>query len=102
MQDEEFITSKLAEKKAKDFLYFAKDNCMFEGDGGRISQCGNKTVDIRWKNDRFELLLNIKEDSNIAGFYGDDWPKLDQSIKGNLDLNKSNVWFWSWIEMMNQ
>jgi len=42
------------------------------------------SIDVHWKNDRKELLVNIPADKNApALFYGDDYDKL--FIKGSMD-----------------
>jgi len=43
------------------------------------------SIDIHWKNDNYELLLNVPvEEGSLAGFYGDN-------ISGNMIKGKMNI-----------
>jgi len=54
------------------------------------------SIDIHWKTNKFELLLNIPEDyQELAGFYGDDYDK--ESIEGNLNLTSLQDVLVRWL-----
>lgn len=49
-----------------------------------ITPGSDGSIDIHWKTDRFELLVNIGNGPEFpVGFYGDDYWR--SKIKGNLD-----------------
>jgi hypothetical protein len=54
------------------------------------------SVDIKWKNAKKELLLNIPADKNEhAMFYGDDYGKL--SIKGTVEVDSLHPLVLAWL-----
>lgn len=54
------------------------------------------SIDLLWKAESFELLLNVPADSTVpASFYGDDRGSI--SIKGKLDTSKINQGFLQWL-----
>lgn len=56
----------------------------------------NGSIDLLWKHDKYELLLNIPADSKTpASFYGDD--KGSFNIKGKLDPTKINQGLLQWL-----
>ena len=56
----------------------------------------NGSIDLLWKSDDYELLLNIPADlQSPASFYGDDQGSL--CIKGTLDPDKINQGILQWL-----
>ncbi len=56
----------------------------------------NGSIDLLWKSDDYELLLNIPADSeSLASFYGDD--KGNLYIKGKLAPDKINQGLLQWL-----
>lgn len=56
----------------------------------------NGSIDLLWKSDDYELLLNIPADSqSLASFYGDD--KGNLFIKGKLAPDKINQGLLQWL-----
>jgi hypothetical protein len=56
----------------------------------------NGSIDLLWKSDDYELLLNIPSDrQSPASFYGDDEGNL--CIKGKLDPDKINQGIIQWL-----
>lgn len=54
------------------------------------------SIDMLWKRDEYELLVNIPSDPNrFANFYGDDRDKT--SVKGSIDPAKTNQGILSWL-----
>jgi hypothetical protein len=54
------------------------------------------SIDVHWKTEKFELLLNIPSDPNAeASFYGDDRGNIH--IKGTLDTSKANAGLLVWL-----
>ena len=74
-------------QKALDFLNRHKLMWELEQNVPTISPLHNGSIDLHWKNDKFELLINIQEDSDLAGVYGDDYKTVQ--IKRYLDLKKT-------------
>lgn len=55
------------------------------------------SVDIDWRFDGHELVVNVPTDSSAsAEYYGDDGNG-GRSIKGRLDLNAQNHWLFVWL-----
>jgi hypothetical protein len=56
----------------------------------------NGSVDLHWKQDNWELLINIPSDkSEQASFYGDDYGT--QRIRGTLHPRKINYGIIAWL-----
>jgi len=56
-----------------------------------ITPGSDGSIDIHWKTDQFELLVNIQRGPGFsAGFYGDDYGRL--KIKGVLDPTSESAW----------
>jgi hypothetical protein len=56
----------------------------------------NGSIDLHWKNEDWELLVNIPGDvSRPASFYGDDYGV--QKIKGSLDPKTINLGIVAWL-----
>ncbi len=60
------------------------------------------SIDLHWKTDRRELLINIPEAlDEPANFYGDDSVSTDhllgQMVKGILDTSKDSQWLLMWL-----
>lgn len=54
------------------------------------------SIDVHWKNEKKELIVNIPADKNAyASFYGDDYGKL--YIKGSLDTASLHVSVLMWL-----
>jgi hypothetical protein len=54
------------------------------------------SIDVLWKTEKFELLLNIPSDPSVeASFYGDDRGNIQ--IKGTLDTSKANAGLLVWL-----
>jgi len=62
----------------------------------KINPGPDGSVDIHWKRQSWELLVNIPADANeMAGFYGDNYGS--QKIKGSLDPNTFNFGIANWL-----
>jgi hypothetical protein len=62
----------------------------------RISAGPDGSIDIHWKRNNFELLVNIPADSaQNAVFYGDDYGI--KRISGNFDPQKINQGILEWL-----
>lgn len=56
----------------------------------------NGSIDIHWRTEKRELLINIPADDNqLAGYYGDEMGK--NSIKGKLDTSEYQEWITIWL-----
>jgi hypothetical protein len=56
----------------------------------------NGSIDIHWRTEKRELLINIPADVNqLAGYYGDEMGK--NSIKGKLDTSEYQEWITIWL-----
>jgi hypothetical protein len=54
------------------------------------------SIDVHWKNEKKELLVNIPADKSVpASFYGDDYGKL--FIKGTLDAASLHLSILMWL-----
>lgn len=54
------------------------------------------SIDMLWKTDDYELLVNIPSDPNsFASFYGDDRDR--SSVKGTIDPARTNQGILSWL-----
>lgn len=63
----------------------------------RILPGPDGSIDLHWKTDNYELLVNIPADGDqTAGFYGDDYGKMN--IKGTFDPTKDTHSVLSWIK----
>ena len=74
-------------QKAIDFLNRHRFFWTLEENIPDISALHDGSIDLHWKNEKFELLINVKGNSDLAGVYGDDYNTVQ--IKRNLDLNKT-------------
>jgi len=70
--------------------------CGIEAPIPKILPGPNGSIDLLWKSDDYELLLNIPADlQSPASFYGDDQGNL--CIKGKLDPDKINQGILQWL-----
>jgi hypothetical protein len=53
------------------------------------------SLDLHWKTERRELLLNIPAEGGPASFYGDSYGT--NSIKGKLDVESSDLGLLTWL-----
>jgi len=54
------------------------------------------SIDIHWKTQKRELLINIPADNEAgAGYFGTGGPK--DNIKGKLDTSSNNEWVLAWL-----
>ena len=54
------------------------------------------SIDIHWKTEHHELLVNIPANqSELASFYGDDSAR--HAIKGKLDTDSDSRWLLMWL-----
>jgi|SRR5579859_5684297 len=54
------------------------------------------SIDLHWRVQHRELLINIPEEEAMpASFYGDN--KAGQIVKGRLDLSNNNQWLLMWL-----
>ncbi len=54
------------------------------------------SIDIHWRTDKCELLINVPQESDKPlGFYGDNFGS--SSIKGKLDTSENNEWIMLWL-----
>lgn len=61
-----------------------------------ISPGPDGSIDLHWKTESRELLINIPADLNQpAGFYGDDNEK--HRVKGTLEPSGRNEWLLMWL-----
>ena len=62
----------------------------------QVLPAGNGSIDIHWKEEGFELLVNVPAETNApASFYGDDYGKLH--IKGTIDPEKPTTALALWL-----
>ena len=62
----------------------------------RISPGPNGSIDLHWKRETWELLVNIPADTNeTAVFYGDNYGV--QKINGSIDPKKGNFGITTWL-----
>jgi hypothetical protein len=62
----------------------------------RILPGPNGSIDIHWKTQKRELLINIPADEEIAvGYFGSGGP--NDTIKGKLDIFSQNEWILMWL-----
>jgi hypothetical protein len=54
------------------------------------------SIDILWKTEGYELLVNIPAENKLASFYGDDLR--DANIKGTFDASVENLGLLEWFE----
>lgn len=55
------------------------------------------SIDLLWKLEDRELLINIPVDeNNLAGYYGDNFQN-GSVIKGKLNLTEKNEWILMWL-----
>lgn len=65
-------------------------------DAPSISPGPNGSIDLHWKTESRELLINIPADSTQpAGYYGDD--RGVNRIKGTFDISGRNEWLLMWL-----
>ena len=55
----------------------------------------NGSIDLEWEADRFDLLINIPKDGELASYYGDDYG--ENQIKGNLNISAPNPAFFFFL-----
>lgn len=61
-----------------------------------ISSGPDESVDIHWKLEGIELLINVPASlTKLAGFYGDN--RLGCTIKGKLNPSAPNRWILDWL-----
>ena len=53
------------------------------------------SIDLEWEADRFDLLINIPKDGELASYYGDDYG--ENRIKGNLNISAPNPAFFLFL-----
>ena len=53
------------------------------------------SIDLHWETERRELLINVRPDSNLAGFYGEATGT--NSLKGKADLDASDLGLFTWL-----
>lgn len=62
----------------------------------KISPGPNGSIDIHWKRQSWELLVNIPADAHeMAVFYGDNYG--EQKIRGSVDPNTFNFGIAAWL-----
>lgn len=65
-------------------------------DAPKILPGPDGSIDIHWKSNQRELLINIAEEiSELAHYYGDN--KNGQIIKGTLNISVDNQWLLLWL-----
>ncbi len=55
----------------------------------------NGSIDLDWENERFDLLINIPVEGNLADFYGDDYG--ENKMKGQVNIEKPNPGFFTFL-----
>ncbi len=72
--------------------------CGIAVDVPRIGPGPDGSIDIHWKSERRELLINIPADSReLADYYGDGRSVQVQMMKGMLDTQANNLWLLNWL-----
>jgi hypothetical protein len=56
------------------------------------------SIDIHWKTERHEILINIPKGDGPAEFYGDDYGT--ESIKGKFDPARRNLLVMTWLSAL--
>lgn len=54
------------------------------------------SIDLHWKNEKFELLINIPIEGHVASFYGDDFH--ENVMEGCLNILKMNKGLCIWVD----
>ena len=61
-----------------------------------ISAGPEGSIDVHWRTERREILLNFSADQTLApSYYGDNYA--DETIKGTLDTTSKNIWLLYWL-----
>ena len=55
----------------------------------------NGSIDLDWENERFDLLINISVEGNLADFYGDAY--CENKVKGQVNIEKPNPGFFTFL-----
>jgi len=59
------------------------------------------SIDLHWKTEKYELLINIPGDLNApASFYGDNYSTL--KLEGTFDLKQLNFILIDWLRTNNE
>lgn len=85
-------------KRATDFLSFHAQELARSGvvlPTPRILPGPNGSIDLHWEIGEHELLLNVPQRGQLAGFYGEVTGS--NSLKGKLDLDSSAVGLFLWL-----
>jgi hypothetical protein len=62
----------------------------------RIGPGPDGSIDLHWKTQSFELLVNVQgDDGERASFYGDDYGKL--TIEGSIETKTANDGLLAWL-----
>ena len=56
---------------------------------------GDGTIDLHWKEQEFEILINVPRTGGTASFYGDDYRA--ETIKGTFCVDTTNTGLMEWI-----
>ena len=75
---------------------WAWEKCGVRIDAPRIRPGPEGSIDLHWKTENYELLLNVPSNGEEpASFYGDDYGKF--TIKGTLDPSAYNRGLLMWL-----
>ncbi len=84
-------------------ISFLRDNALHLWSEGHvhvgapvISQVGDGSIDIHWKDERRQLLINVPASGDEPiEFYGDDRGRT--IVKGVVDPSASTRWLFAWL-----
>ncbi|MGB2606284.1 MAG: hypothetical protein WBC78_21945 [Candidatus Sulfotelmatobacter sp.] len=98
--EDESVYSKDAFARAVSFLTVhstkAHDLCSSYPPAPKIGLGPGESIDLHWKQEKWELLVNIPADANrMAVFYGDDYGKAN--FKGSFDPKTVNLGLVAWL-----
>jgi hypothetical protein len=72
------------------------DLCSFYPPAPKIGPGPGGSIDLHWKEEKWELLVNIPaDDTRVAVFYGDDYGKAN--FKGSFDPRTVNRGIVAWL-----
>lgn len=90
------VTWQKATKFLRDFLESLYSTYDMDIGLPKIAAGPQGSIDLHWKNEKFELLINIPVDGLVAKFYGDDYH--ENVMEGSLNMLKINKGLCVWVD----